>query len=217
MTNTIKKMSTIILSTLCVSSNNMVFAENIYGNIKTEALNYHIKTELERFIKENNIHVKIDDINFKLKEENTKDIESKINQDIEYLKESLLKTKMSVSESEMQPYLVNKGSYYTAKVFSGIPSLGVGHIQQDFKATISNGKISKVSLLGNSYQTGILYAKWNPTRSWTTLSKSNKHLAIRMKGVLNYTLNIFEGGYSATFVEDVKVSGSKLVECYECD
>lgn len=202
--------------TLLLSLNTIPAFASTTNEETIENLNAYIKTELEEFIKQNDISIEIDDINFKLKNDN---IPSKddVEKDIETLKESLLMNqKSSVEKQEIQPYLVNNGSYYTAKVWSGVPSFGYGYIQQDFSAKISSGKITSISMLGSSYQTGLIYAKWNANRSWTEMSQNNTHVAIYMKGVLNYTLNIFEGGVAATFVEDLKVSNGKLVTCYTC-
>lgn len=205
------KTLVLTLSLILSFSTVSVFATT---NEYSEGLNDYIKSELETFIKQNNLNVELDNINFKLKKEPNK---IELQEDIEKLKESLLMSqKTSIQESDIQPYFVDKGTYYIAKVWSGVPSVGYGYINQDFSVKISNGKITNVNILGSSYQTGLTYAKWNPNRSWPTLSYNDTHLAIRMKGVLNYTFNIFEGGMDATFVEDLKVSNGKLVSCYTC-
>lgn len=209
-----KLFKTLVLTLSLILSFSTVSVFATTTNESSDNLNRYIKSELETFIKENNLNIEINNINFKLKKSSNR---TELEKDINKIKESLLTyKKTSVQEHEIQPYIVNKGSYYIAKVWSGVPSVGHGYINQDFSVRISNGKITSVNLLGSSYQTGFTFARWNPNRSWTTLSQNNTHLAIRMKGVLNYTFNIFEGGMDATFVEDVKVSNGKLVSCYTC-
>lgn len=205
------KTLVLTLSLILSFSTVSVFATT---NEYSEGLNDYIKSELETFIKQNNLNIELNNINFKLKKSLNK---TELDEDINKIKESLLAyRKTTIHEHEIQPYIVDKGSYYTAKVWSGVPSIGHGYINQDFSVNISNGRITSINILGNSYQTGFTLAVWNPNRSWTTLTQNNTHLGIHMKGVLNYTFNIVQGGMDATFVEDVKVSNGKLVPCYTC-
>lgn len=208
-------LKSLMLTVLLIFSFSMVsvFATT---NQSSDMLNAYIKDELEAFIQENNLDIELSNINFSLKKPLNK---IELEKNIDTIKESLLVSKKRqtiINEFELQPYILNRGSYYISQVWCGVPGVGYGHINQDFSAKISNGKITNIRLLGASYKTGYTIARWSPNRSWTILSKNNTHLSIYMKGVLNYTFNIFDGGMSATFRENIKVSNGKLVSCYSC-
>lgn len=55
---------------------------------------------------------------------------------------------------------------YTSSVFSGVPAGGACWVKQDFRATVTNYKVTSKSLLGSSYQTGVCVFQWSPNYSW---------------------------------------------------
>ena len=44
--------------------------------------------------------------------------------------------------------IINNGSYYTARVWSGVPAIGHGYINQDFRVTISGGRVISTNFWG---------------------------------------------------------------------
>lgn len=45
--------------------------------------------------------------------------------------------------------IVDRGSYYIAKVESLVPAIGWGYICQDFQATVNSGRISNIHPISN--------------------------------------------------------------------
>lgn len=73
---------------------------------------------------------------------------------------------------------------YTSSVFAGVPAGGACLVKQDFRATVTNYKVTSKSMLGSSYQTGICVFKWTPNYSWfegnlNVLSKGTFHAVIK--------------------------------------
>lgn len=73
---------------------------------------------------------------------------------------------------------------YTSSVFSGVPAGGVCWVKQDFRATVTNYRVTSKSLLGKSYQTGFCAFQWSPNYSWfegnlNVLSKGTFHAIIK--------------------------------------
>ncbi len=102
---------------------------------------------------------------------------------------------------------------YVASVWCGIPALGWCYVKQDFKATVTSGKIGTVSMQGSSRLTGVSIASWSHNRSWATKTNSNTRVEIRSKGTLTYGIKgtPLKITTDATFLDFWKASGSKLV------
>ena len=141
--------------------------------------------------------------------DNEQEFEEALIDELEYIKDNLLGMQvMELHELPTGRLVHNGGTSYRARV----PSVGWGHINQYFNATVSNGRISHVSLNGSSFQTGISWGIWTHNRSWTTLHTNNTHLDIRMQGTLRYSLlGVFSGSMSATFLQMTRGSGNRLV------
>ena len=101
---------------------------------------------------------------------------------------------------------------YTASVESMIPAIGWGYIKQDFTANVSSSRISSVSLVGSSYDTGFTLGSWEPNYSWTDISSNKQFVQIHMKGTINYLWEGLNISKDCTFLDTFKASGSSLVE-----
>ena len=101
---------------------------------------------------------------------------------------------------------------YTASVESMIPAIGWGYIKQDFTANVNSSRISSVSLVGSSYDTGFTLGSWEPNYSWTDISSNKQFVQIHMKGTINYLWEGLNISKDCTFLDTFKASGSSLVE-----
>ncbi|MFY1068042.1 hypothetical protein [Enterococcus sp. AD013-P3] len=87
------------------------------------------------------------------------------------MKQQVDSTTIEIAKEEkssglIQPRDIAKdGSNYVAKVNCAIPAIGWGHINQDFSAKISSSKVSQLSLLGDSYKSGVTLSAWSAIRS----------------------------------------------------
>ncbi|WP_146007730.1 hypothetical protein [Brachybacterium sp. UMB0905] len=98
---------------------------------------------------------------------------------------------------------------YNAKVFAGVPAGGICQIRQDFRATVTNYRVSGVKILGSSYVVGVCLFQWSPNRQWHSIS--GRTFNLRMKGTFSA---VIKGGpitFSATFlaIYDIQRSGLK--------
>lgn len=146
-----------------------------------------------------------------------KELENEKQAVINSLKQQVDSTTIEIAKEEkssglIQPRDIAKdGSNYVAKVNCAIPAIGWGHINQDFSAKISSSKVSQLSLLGDSYKSGITLSAWSAIRSWTTISTNKKYIQVNMKGTLSY---IFKGSNIdavQTYLATGKTSGNSLV------
>jgi hypothetical protein len=105
------------------------------------------------------------------------------------------------------------GNSYTARVWSGIPSIGWAYVNQDFTATVNRGWIGSFSMVGGSYQTGVAVASWGGINSWGVLQPNGTRLEIHMRGTLSYGIPHTPAHVStvATFVEFTRGHGDRLV------
>lgn len=191
---------------------------NIEENFNDEALASYISTEITNYIKSNNLKVKIDNLDISLRNDidiNQYTVEEKeqlLKEDIANLKELLNSTEYSLSSEHLNtPRLSYSDGRYTAEVWAGVPAVGWSTVKQDFKATISNGKVTSISFLGDGYMDGVSWGQYNHIDSWETIYSSGTKVEINIKGGINYTFNLINSNYTATFLEDLEVSGSKLV------
>lgn len=96
---------------------------------------------------------------------------------------------------------------YTSSVFAGVPAGGVCHVKQDFRATVTNYKVTSKSLRGNSYQTGVCVFAWSPNYSYFS-GKLNLH----SKGTFSAIVKGSAVNFSATFKAIYKVNKSSLTQ-----
>lgn len=113
------------------------------------------------------------------------------------------------SESLNGPITAFSTKTYNAKVFSGVPAGGICQIRQDFRATVTNSKVSKVSILGSSYGVGVCVFQWSANRAWH--QTSGKVFNLRMKGVFSAVIKGGPVSFSATFkaIYDIRKSDLK--------
>lgn len=190
------------------------------SEINLDELNNFFTDELLRFVDENKLNVELEDIQLEFKEDpsqselNQQELKEAVELELENIKEGLLATENSLEENLVTTRLKHHGgTSYTASVWSGVPAVGWGYIQQDFVATVSNNRISNTRFTSNSFQVGVVSGSWTPIRSWFELSNNNTHLDIRMRGTLTYGIpnTILSGTITATFLQTTRGSGNRLV------
>lgn len=81
------------------------------------------------------------------------------------------------------------GGEYTAEVWAGIPSVGWSTVKQDFRASISSGRIRTITFLGDGYMDGVSWGQYNHIRSWYSIYANNTKVDINIKGNINYLFN----------------------------
>ncbi len=132
---------------------------------------------------------------------------------IEQLADQLLTSKVGDNRPPVRRVAATSSSTqsYTSAVFAGVPAIGVCWIHQDFKATVTSGKITSKSLKGNSYQTGVCVFAWSPNYSWFD-QPSNTKLDVNSKGTFSAIVKGTGVSFSATFLAYYNVSGGVLVQ-----
>ena len=185
--------------------------EKEVNEVMNEELGQQVQTD------DNKVSVDIEETTVELKEKTLelynydKDkIVNAFKQEARELKEGFSKTDIEVKKvKENSPKgnslnsLVDNGSYYTAKVWSGIPAMGWGYINQDFIGRNSGNKLVGLKLQGNSYGTGLTLGSWTHNRSWIDIHKYGVTAGIYMKGTLSY---IFKGSpikTAPTFLKEI--------------
>lgn len=98
-------------------------------------------------------------------------------------------------------------SNYTLSVFAGVPAGGVCWIKQDFRATVTNYRVTSKSLLGSSYQTGVCVFSWSANYSYFSGS-----LNLHSKGTFSAVIKGGPVKFSATFKAIYKVNSSSLTQ-----
>lgn len=218
-------LSTCMVSIMLLSSSLTTVAAEINAPISVsitdnnlDGLNQRIEQEIKDFVIENEIKVTLEDFNFSISKDaiGSLNFDEKIEQDIKILKQQLLNVKYNIikkdNNSHIAPLLVNVGNNeYIAEVWAGVPAIGWTTVKQDFEASISNNKINSITMLGDGYTEGISWGIYNHNRSWAEIYSNKTKVNIYIKGTINYTLDILDGGYSATFLEELELSGNSLV------
>lgn len=170
----------------------------------------YAEKELNTWAKENGIGVKFE--NFRITPTNNAisdaEIEASTRSYVEMMKNAMSNMSMTVIS---HPTTRATGSY-TASVESMIPAIGWGYINQDFTANVSSSKISSLSLVGNSYDTGFTLGTWEPNYSWYEISSNKQFCQIHMKGTINYLWEALNIAKDCTFLDTFKASGSTLVD-----
>lgn len=185
-----------------------------------------IEKEMERFIDSAVTNQEIDNFKVTLRDDidisqyTEEEIDDLLKKDIELMKQNLLSTEYSLtslndnlsSGHEITPFLVNTGGgTYTAQVWAGIPAIGSSTVNQDFRAVVRSGRVSAVTMLGSGYMTGPSWGQYNHVRSWHTYHNNSTKVRIHIKVTINYTFNLVGNGYSATFMEYLRVNGNSLI------
>lgn len=219
-----KKFLPILLSMLIINTNTIsTYAQNVnakdiinFDNKKysTEDINKIIQNEINQFIINNNLNVKVDNFKVTFKSpENIEETEKELNTILENIKLNLLKMDINTSLNENSLRLTDNGTYYTSSIWAGVPSVGWSYIKQDFSANISNGKINSITMLGDSYQSGLEWGNWTPNRSWSEIGKYKSNVDIYIKGTFTYEIAYVDFEYDATFLDELVVdSNNKLKE-----
>lgn len=197
---------------------NTITSNNIERNFNDQELSSYIETEMINFIKDNNLNVKIDNLDISLRNDidltqyTVEEKEQLLKEDISNLKELITSTDYSLSEEQLKmPRLSYSDGRYTAEVWAGVPAVGWSTVKQDFKATISNGKVTSIDFLGDGYMDGVSWGQYNHIDSWETIYSNGTKVDINIKGGINYTFNLINSNYTATFLEELEVDGNKLV------
>src|SRR5699024_4260820 len=87
-----------------------------------------------------------------------------------------------IQSNEFTPQtIVDRGSYYIAKVWAVVPGLGHGYINQDFRVVRSSSRFSNINLIGSSYKSGVFLSSWTHNRSWYEMFSSARSADIKMK------------------------------------
>lgn len=85
-----------------------------------------------------------------------------------------------------------------------IPATGT--FAAESTSDISNGKVKSITtFLGNRYMDGVSWRHYNHIRSWETIYDNGTKVDFRNKGNINYTFNLSDSNYTATFLEELKV------------
>lgn len=175
-----------------------------------------IQTEMEKYIQNTPLPFEIE--NFSVSMRSDIDLSNYSNAEIaELLQKDIQQMKAILSNSDIrltikpQPRLSNNGGgEYTAEVWAGVPAIGWCTVKQDFKASISGGKVKSITFLGDGYMDGVSWGQYNHIRSWYEMYSDNTKVDINIKGNINYLLNLVNTNYTATFLEQLQVSGNIL-------
>ncbi|MGM1023767.1 MAG: hypothetical protein ACQEXV_25310 [Bacillota bacterium] len=214
--------SVILLSTVFASSSALAYEQDVRPFVveasTQKGIETQIASELNTFAKENGLSVSFDNVKYTINTDviqSEEQLKQEVKDGIEQIKQELLtlNTKIESKSSDIRPSgIEDNGDYYIASVENMIPAIGWGYVNQDFKASVSGGKINSISLEGDSYKTGVTLSGWTHNRSWDNISTNKKYAQIHMKGVVSY---IFKGSNietSATFLATTKVgSNNRLV------
>ena len=139
-----------------------------------------------------------------------KEISDLLQKDVEQIKAVLSSTEKRFIAKPQTRLANHGGGEYTAEVWAGVPSIGWSTVKQDFKTSISGGKIQSITFLGDGYMDGVSWGQYNHIRSWYDIYSNNTKVDINIKGDINYLFNLVNANYTATFLEELQVSGNIL-------
>lgn len=92
---------------------------------------------------------------------------------------------------------INTG--YKARVWAGVPAIGHGYINQNFRAGKRGNTVHSLSLQGSSYKEGFLVGTWSHQSSWFNKHQYSLGADIKMRGSMSYVYKGAPATYSATF------------------
>ena len=175
-----------------------------------------VQSEMEKYLQETDIPVEIESFSVSLRNDvdlsqySDEEISELLQQDIEQMKMVLSNTENRLT-AKPQTRLANcGGGEYTAEVWAGVPAVGWSTVKQDFKASISGGKIRSITFLGDGYMDGVSWGQYNHIRSWYEIYSNSTKVDINIKGNINYLFNLVNTNYTATFLEELQVNGNVL-------
>lgn len=102
---------------------------------------------------------------------------------------------------------------YTARVFAGIPLLGVCNIYQDLSATVFQYRVRSYELKGTSYVSGACLFAWDGNRSWA--EKVGKIFNVYMKGTASAIIKGSWVSFSPTFKTIFEIKKNTLVQHFQ--
>lgn len=175
-----------------------------------------VQSEMEEYLQEANLPIEVEDFSVSMRNDvdlnqfSDEEISELLQKDVEQMKTVLSNTENRLTVKP-QTRLANRGGgEYTAEVWAGIPSVGWSTVKQDFKASISGGKIRSITFQGSGYMDGVSWGQYNHIRSWYDIYSNSTKVDIRIKGNINYLFNLVNANYTATFLEELQVNGSVL-------
>lgn len=214
-----KLLCVLLCFVMSVSLTSTAFASGIEPTVEMDNYLDMVEAEMSTFIQETDLPMTVENFTVTLRtdidfsEFSDAEISQLIEEDIANMQRIMSESYYDLSVGIIiQPRLSNNGGgEYTAEVWAGVPSVGWCTVKQDFKATISGGKVTSISFLGDGYMTGVSWGSYNHIRSWYELYSNNTKVDINIKGNINYLFNMVNANYTATFLEELEVSGTSLV------
>ncbi|MCI9072385.1 MAG: hypothetical protein HFH80_06175 [Lachnospiraceae bacterium] len=208
----------ILAVAIIVTNVQFVYAMDDSANMQIEN---RIRDELSNYVSEHNIPVSFENVKCDITYgyfNDTEELDNYVSDKIQYIIGELDCIDISLENKQTHTRgISDKGGYYTAKVESIVPAIGWGYVCQDFKASVSSGIISSITLQGNSYDTGVTLGSWEPNYSWVDISKNKRYCQIHMKGTVNYLWEGLNLSMEATFLATGKGNGSKIEDANYMD
>lgn len=200
--------------------------------VDLDSVSETIETEINEYAKYKNISTKFENFTIEIVDQSlsNQEIEKRLERTTKILKDYVDSITIELDYVEIQPNgsfnsrnssnlitplgLKRDNGGYVCSVWCGVPSIGWGHVNQDFKASVNNSRISSVTMLGQSYKTGLTLFGWHPVRSWSTVQSRLWHdiVRIHMKGTLSFILEGIQVGSAQTFMWEGYCSGTGIVD-----
>lgn len=175
-----------------------------------------VQSQMEEYLQNVNLPIEVENFSVSLRNDldlsqySDKEISDLLQKDVEQIKAVLSSTEKRFIAKPQTRLANHGGGEYTAEVWAGVPSIGWSTVKQDFKASISGGKIQSITFLGDGYMDGVSWGQYNHIRSWYDIYSNNTKVDINIKGDINYLFNLVNANYTATFLEELQVSGNIL-------
>ena len=175
-----------------------------------------VQSQMEEYLQNVNLPIEVENFSVFLRNDldlsqySDKEISDLLQKDVEQIKAVLSSTEKRFIATPQTRLANHGGGEYTAEVWAGVPSIGWSTVKQDFKASISGGKIQSITFLGDGYMDGVSWGQYNHIRSWYDIYSNNTKVDINIKGDINYLFNLVNANYTATFLEELQVSGNIL-------
>lgn len=175
-----------------------------------------VQSQMEEYLQNVNLPIEVENFSVSLRNDldlsqySDKEISDLLQKDVEQIKAVLSSTEKRFIAKPQTRLANHGGGEYTAEVWAGVPSIGWSTVKQDFKASISGGKIQSITFLGDGYMDGVSWGQYNHIRSWYDIYSNNTKVDINIKGDINYSFNLVNANYTATFLEELQVSGNIL-------
>ena len=207
-----KKIICLVLSVIITLSMSVsAFAADTDYNIND------VQNEMNEYIQDTQLPMEVEDFSVSFRDDvdlsqyTDAEIETLLRADIEKMKDVLSSNEIVLTVKPQARLTDHGNGEYTAEIWAGVPSVGWCTVKQDFRATISGGKVQSISFLGDGYMTGVSWGQYNHIRSWYERYESTTKVDIYIKGNIHYLFNLVNANYAATFLEELEVSGSVLV------